>query len=117
MTEKKDNLAAPAEFFRGVLVPLAEAARREGTSFFPLGPDAQADSYYVEPTRRVMTRADFELRAAESLEDFVEELAALWTAEGHDELAALAPRLRELVVHEADQDDEEEVSPFIYAMF
>jgi hypothetical protein len=116
LTEKKDDVVTPAEFFREVLVPLAEATRREGKSFFPLGPDPQADSYYVEPVRRVMTRADFELRAAESLEDFVRELAALWTSEGHGELAALAPRLRELVVQEADEDDEEEVSPFIYAM-
>jgi hypothetical protein len=117
LTEKKDDLAAPAEFFRDVLVPLAEAARREGKLFFPLGADPQEDSYYVEPTRRVMTRADFELRASASPEDFVQELAALWRAEGHGALAALAPQLRELVVQEADQDDEEEVSPFIYAMF
>jgi hypothetical protein len=117
LTEKKDNLAAPAEFFRDILVPLAETARREEKSFFPLGADPKAKSYYVEPARRVMTSADFELLAAESLEDFVQELAALWIAEGHGELAALAPQLRELVVQEADQDDEEEVSPFIYAMF
>jgi hypothetical protein len=116
LIEKRDDVATPAEFFREVLVPLAEAARREGKSFFPLGSDPQADSYYVEPARRVMTRADFELRAAESLEDFFRELAALWASEGHGELAALAPRLRELVVQEANEDDEEEVSPFIYAM-
>jgi hypothetical protein len=117
LIEKKDDLATPAEFFRDVLVPLAEAMRKEGKSFFPLGANPQADSYYVEPERRAMSRADFELSAAESLEDFVRELAALWKAEGHGELAALAPQLLELVVPETAEDDEEEVSPFIYAMF
>ena len=117
MTEKKDKRSTPVDFFHDVLVPLAEAARREGKLFFSLRQDPQADTYYVEPTRRVMTRADFELRAAESVEDFVKELAALWTAEGYDELAEMAPHLLELVVADAEQDNEEDVSPLIYAMY
>ena len=117
MTEKKDKASTPVDFFHDVLVPLAAAARREGKSFFPLGTDPQAESYYVEPLRRVMTRADFELSAAESPEDFVRELATLWTAEGYVELAALASQLLDLVVPEAEQEEEAEVSPFIYAMY
>jgi hypothetical protein len=118
LTEKKDESVTAVNFFREVLVPTAEALRSEGKSFFPLQADPLAESYFVEPTRRVMTHADFELRAAESLEDFVKELAALWTAEGHDELAAMAPRLLEIFVQEREQPlDEDELSPFLYAMY
>lgn len=118
MTEKQDEFAAAVNFFREVLAPTAAAVRSEGKSFFPLAADPLAESYFVEPTRRTMTHGDFELRAAESREDFVKELAALWKAEGHEELAAMAPRLLELFVQESDQPlDEDEVSPFLYAMY
>ena len=112
----KDRSAAA--FFREVLVPAALRERASGREFFALRPDASVQSYYVEPTTREMRPEDFELRACESVEDFVRELAALWASEGREELAALAPRLAALA-REVREDEEQpdDVSPFMYVMF
>ncbi len=116
LTEDQDILAA--EFFNDLLSPLAVRERDRAKSFFPLGADPRAESYYVEPPRRVMAAADFELRAAESLADFVKELTALWASEGHEELAALAPRLLALAEEMGEREEQsEDVSPFMYVMF
>jgi hypothetical protein len=113
---RKDRSAA--DFFREVLVPLALRERARGREFFALRPDASAESYYVEPTKREMRPEDFELRACESVEEFVRELAALWSSEGREELAAMAPRLAALA-REVREDEEQpdDVSPFMYVMF
>ena len=115
--EGRRDLAA-AEFFREVLTPAALRERAEGREFFALRPDAAAESYYVEPTRRAMTSADFELRAAESAAEFIGELAALWAAEGRDDLAAMCGRLGELAAEFGGEEEQgEDVSPFMYVMF
>jgi hypothetical protein len=115
---EQDGRLRAAAFFNDVLVPLARRERAAGREFFALRPDAAAESYYVEPTRRTMTPDDFELRAAESVADFIRELAALWVAEGRGELVAMAARLGELAsVLGAEEQQEEDVSPFIYVMF
>jgi hypothetical protein len=115
---EQDRDRRAADFFRDVLVPAALRERAEGREFFALRPDADAETYYVEPTRRTMSPADFELRAAESVEDFISELAAMWTAEGRGELAAIAARLGELAATlGAGEQQAEDVSPFMYVMF
>jgi hypothetical protein len=107
-----------ADFFREVLVPLALGERESGREFFALRPDEAAESYYVEPTKRAMKPEEFELRAGDSVGEFVRELAALWASEGRDDLAAMAPRLAALAA-EVCEDEEQagDVSPFIYVMF
>jgi hypothetical protein len=113
---RKHRLAS--DFFREVLVPLALKERESGREFFALRPDASAESYYVEPTKREMRPEDFELRAGESVEGFVRELAALWSSEGREELAAMAPRLAALAVEVRDDEEQsDDVSPFMYVMF
>ena len=107
-----------AEFFREVLVPLALRGRAAGREFFALRPDGEAESYYVEPTKSAMKPEDFELRAADSVEDFVRELAALWSSEGREDLAAMAPRLAALAAEvREDEEQTDDVSPFMYVMF
>ena len=113
---RKDRVAA--DFFREVLVPLALRERESGREFFALRPDVEAESYYVEPTKREMRPEDFELRAGESVEEFVRELAALWASEGREELAAMAPRLVALASEvREDEKQSDDVSPFMYVMF
>jgi hypothetical protein len=113
---RKDRLAA--DFFREVLVPLALKERESGREFFALRPEAGAESYYVEPTKREMRPEDFELRAGESVGDFVRELAALWASEGREELASMAPRLAALASEvREDEEQPDDVSPFMYVMF
>lgn len=107
-----------AAFFREVLVPVALRERESGREFFALRPDEAAESYYVEPANREMRPEDFELRACESIEDFVRELAALWSSEGLEELAATAPRLAALASElREDEEQRDDVSPFMYVMF
>jgi len=113
---RRDQRAA--EFFREVLTPAALRERAEGREFFALRPEAAAESYFVEPTRRAMTGADFELRAAESVAEFINELAALWAAEGRDDLAAMCGRLGELAAEFGGEEEQGgDVSPFMYVMF
>ena len=112
----KDRSAA--DFFNEVLVPVALRGRASGREFFALRPDREAESYYVEPTKRAMRPEDFELRAAESVEEFVRELAALWVSEGREDLAAMAPRLAALAAEVSeDEEQPDDVSPFMYVMF
>jgi hypothetical protein len=113
-----DKDRSAADFFREVLVPVALRERARGREFFALRPDAAAESYYVEPTRREMSPEEFELRASESIEAFVRELAALWSFEGREELAAMAPRLASLASElREDKQQSDDVSPFMYVMF
>lgn len=109
---------AAEDFFREVLVPVALRERAAGREFFALRPDASVESYYVEPTKREMRPEDFELRAADSVEDFVRELAALWSSEGREELASMAQRLAALASELREEDEQpDDVSPFMYVMF
>jgi hypothetical protein len=113
---RKDRSAS--DFFNEVLVPAALRERATGREFFALRPEAEAESYFVEPTNREMRPEDFELRACESIEDFVRELAALWASEGLEELAAMAPRLAALASElREDEEQRDDVSPFMYVMF
>ncbi len=112
----KDESASA--FFREVLVPVALRERATGREFFALRPEAEAESYYVEPTKRATRPEDFELRASDSVEEFVRELAALWASEGREELAAMAPRLAALAAEVREGEEEaDDVSPFMYVMF
>jgi hypothetical protein len=114
--EHKETLAA--QFFTEIIVPLADTIRAKGKAFFPLGPDPQQESYYDEPTRRIMAPEDFEFSGDRSVEEFMTSLAAFWRQEGNSELAKIIPKLTELALqlsHEEEQD--EDVSPFIYVMF
>ena len=100
------------------IAPLGGAVRRPGGPF-PLGPDPSAASYYGEPTHRVMREADFIFPGGGSVEELVDALAAHWKAEGHEELAAIAPRLKELAAELAKRPEAEnsDVSPFVYTMY
>ncbi len=119
MIDASEQVQDALDFFDEEIGPLAERERAAKKSFFPLGFDTEAESYFSTPERKVMTAGDFELRAAESLEKFVAELSALWIREGNEELAALAPGLAELAQEMAgrEQPEEEDLSPFMYAMF
>lgn len=99
-------------FFRERLLPIADQARRDGVEIFPLGPESEADSYFL-------SRASGESYIHTiDRSDLAGELHKLWATDrlaGMDGLAGpiveLAESLRET---DADPDD---VSPFIYAMF
>ncbi len=105
--QREDLLRA---FYKERLLPLAALARERGAEFFPLNGNAEAESYYIE--RNDDGNYVHEIDAA----DPAGELEKLWQdfpelAELAGPLAALAGAIRE------DEETQEEISPFIYAMF
>jgi hypothetical protein len=100
-------------FFKERLSPLAELARARQISFFPLGPDKAAASYYED--RNDDGNYVFEIDAT----DLEGELRKMWSDDKLPELAELAEGLVELaaILHKEEAETEGEVSPFIYAMF
>jgi hypothetical protein len=99
-------------FFDKKLVPLAEKLRTRGVRFFPMGPDAQADSYYVAPRRGP------EFTLLEGPEDCEKALHDLWDGQKIPELALLAAPLLELARQvEIREEETGEISPFVYVMY
>jgi hypothetical protein len=99
-------------FFQKELSPAAAAIRTRGIELFPLGPDPERESYW-EPG------PEDEPEFIEILpDDFAAALEEYWNAKGLPELAALAAPLmamaREL---EIQQEQSEELSPFLYVMY
>ena len=96
-------------FFQERIVPTAEALRQRGVSFFALGPDRSAASYWI-------TRAGGEGYIFELGDDLARELRDMWHA--HPELQALADDLAAMTLMMANRREESaDVSSFIYAMF
>lgn len=111
MNRTESGLAArlAGELFDQTVAPLAQARRASGSQpYFPLRPDVSASSYFVPPGTRKMHASDFELFADDPSKDFIEALATYWTASGETELAAMAPRMKQIaqtVIDEAVQSD------------
>lgn len=117
-TETVDLDLPAREFFVEALRPLAEQCRVLGLSFFALGPDVDAPSYYVTPPRPVMQPNDFEAASVVSSDAFVDALLTMWRDQGLDPLTAIVPALRELARDLAPgQEQDDEVSPHMYVMF
>ena len=111
MSSTDESRARLEAFFAEHLVPAAESLRARGVQFFPLGPDADAPTYW----RRRGDAGDY----LDSVEPAAtaERLRAMWAE--HPELAALVDPLLDLASTLARPADEQspEVSPFIYAMY
>ena len=101
------------------IVPHAGTMRARGARFFEPGPDPGAKTYFEAPTHRVMEEADFRFPGDGDPAALIDALAAHWTAEGHSELAAMAPRLKELaaLLQERPESENPDVSPFVYTMY
>jgi hypothetical protein len=107
--EKEKMLRA---FYHERLMPLVERARESGLEYFPAGPEATADSYFIDRS----DNGDYvhEIRS----DDLAGELHELWSKGQPAELADLAGPIVALAeaIKETDETPED-VSPFIYAMF
>jgi hypothetical protein len=108
-TEKEQLLRG---FYHDSLMPLADSARAKGIEFFPLGPDASAESYYL--VREDAGNYVHEIDAT----DLTKELRELWAKGDFPELAQLAEPIVQLAeTIKESEETPEDVSPFIYAMF
>lgn len=135
-TEQERLLGELRAFFDTRLLSLAGSGRSDtdtgtdtdtatgspGRGYFPLRPTAGQDSYYVRRDARAadpaagMGEIDYHDEAS-----LAAALRALWERQGNDELAALAGELAALAWRcgeaERGQEQQAEVSPFIYVMF
>lgn len=100
-------------FFKDQITPLAEKLRAEGGQFFPLGPDDQEPTWYVDYPPDPPEISQFKATDAGA------ELQRWWAAQGYDPIVPLVAPLMELGEALSAQAAEEtdDVSPFIYVMF
>jgi hypothetical protein len=108
-TEKEELLRT---FYHERLMSLVEKAKSRGVEFFPAGPDASLESYYID--RNDDGSYVHEINA----DDLAGELRELWSRGDVPELVDLAVPIVDLAeaIKETDETPED-VSPFIYAMF
>ncbi|HEY2560093.1 MAG TPA: hypothetical protein VGI48_10335 [Caldimonas sp.] len=116
MTDKLDSQID--RFFGERMLPLATKAKSAGVRFLETGFERDAPTYYVQRSRKTMSKADFESGGCVSPETVEADLQALWRDERSTGLntlsagmAALAKDLRTV------SKDESEVSNFTYVMF
>ena len=99
------------------ILPLASQIPAAERHALPMGPDAEAESYFVEREHRRMYLSDFG-RGGCTLDDCEQELVHMWQAQSAPHLAVLAPELAKIAraLHELGTDDSE-VSEFVYVMY
>lgn len=88
-------------------------------AFFEPGPDPGVPTYYASRSRRAPCQQDFEALGCDSPESLAADLRALWQAQGREELTPLIPSLVKLAraLRRAQEQQTEEVSPFVYVMY
>lgn len=105
--------------FDDVIVPLAlERSNQSSADYFPLGPDEQAKTYFVEPSLAAMQAADFQPHPGNA-DGLINAVAALWAAQGEDNLAQIVGPMSEiaaLLALESVQTDEN-VDVLCYTLF
>ena len=98
--------------FREKIVPVAEQLRRDGVELMPLGPDDDAETWYVSYPPDTPEFVEFESA------DFEPQLRRLWEDQGISQLAGLVEPLSDLARRlEQPPPEDAEVSPFIYVIF
>lgn len=102
-------------FFDRELTPLGAGGR----AFFAPGPDPDAPTYYASRSRRTLRKQDFVILGCDSPEALAAALRALWQSQGCEELTPLIPSLVRLAdaLRRAQEQQTEEVSPFVYVMY
>ena len=117
-TNEKKIAKAIADHFTKNLVPLAKSLKEEGIEFYPSGPDESQSTYYIKREKTTMAREDFEIGHCETPQALAEQLLAMWKQQGCDQLEPLAKPLAKLAeTLYAVEEQNEEVSPFIYVMY
>ena len=112
------TLMGVREFFCKVLMPLARRLKDEGRVLFPVGAEPHLETYYVTRDKTTMVPEDFVVAGCDSVDSLEKALVYMWTSQGHPELSILAPILSKLAESlYFVEEQNKEVSPFIYVMF
>lgn len=113
---KKDLIVK--QFYYEHLLPLARSLQAQGKTFFELKPDPSCRSYYNKRKKTVMKPEDFESVDCPDFKVLEEALRKMWGSDGQDDLVKLAPHISELARDlYLKEEQDEEVSPFVYVMF
>lgn len=96
-------------FFFEELMPAASELKAQGETFYPVGPEESAETYFVRREKTAVGPEDFVI----SEEDL--RRACHPGTPGAEKLTAGLTELRETLYQREEQDHE--VSPFIYIMF
>lgn len=96
-------------FFFQELMPVASELKGKGATLFPAAPDPAAASYFVRREKTDVVPEDFVIAEADL------ECACYRGTPASEKLASGLTELREMLYQREEQDHE--VSPFIYIMF
>jgi len=104
-------------FFKEI-VPISEELHKKGIRFFPMNFNNNLSTYYIKREKRTMEPEDFEISGCDSFSGFESALTDIWKAQQHNELIPLAQISSKLAKSlYLKEEDDEEVSPFIYVMY
>ena len=118
-TQEKSNIHPKIRhFFEQELIPLA-AEMKQQRDIIPWVPlDADASTYYKTRQKTRMSKQDFEIGGHSTLESFAADLTSFWHDNKDYNFCELVPKLEELACElRVDEDQNEEISPYIYVMF
>ena len=105
-------------FFEQELIPLAAEIKqqRDIIPWVPL--DADASTYYKTRQKRRMSKEDFETGGHSTLETFAADLTSFWKNNDDSKFCKLVPSLAKLAEElHVVEDENEEISPYVYVMF
>ena len=102
--------------FEREFVPVARRLSEQGIETLVTGFDAECASYYIPRKRKQLSRADFELNL-DDLEEVKRYFRSGWTDAESEILSDLLEQILALSVNYESVQIDEDVSPFVYAMF
>ena len=106
-------------FFEHVLMPLATSMQASGKLPLDSRIDSTISSYFVARKSTSLDPGDFELPSGiEDSDSLRSALEQFWSSVGSPELAAAAAEIARLAENlKVEEEQSEEVSPFVYAMY
>jgi len=105
-------------FFEHELMPLASETKRQQDVIPWIPIDADASTYYITRQKTTMSKQDFESGGHSSVETIAADLTAFWNEHDDANMCKLAPSLSALAKElRVVEDQNEEISPFVYVMF
>ena len=105
-------------FFEKELMPLAEEIKQHQDIIPWVHLDTEANTYYKKRSKTSMRKQDFEKCGHSTLETFATDLNEFWNNKEDSKLCELVPSLEKLAFElHAVEDQNEEISPYIYIMF
>ena len=118
-TKQKTNIHPKIQhFFEQELMPLTAKIKQQQEIIPWVHLDADAITYYKTRPNTTMSKEDFEIGGHSTLESFAADLTSFWDDNKDYNFCELVPQLVELASElRVDEDQNEEISPYIYVMF